>query len=265
MTASLFAEIGLGAGSFLDRDHAGVADAFEGLGQQLTDLGIVVGGDRGHAGLLGASLDLAAQLVEGGAGGGDGLVDTGAQGDRVDARREVLQALAEDGFGQDRGGRGTVAGDVVGLVGDLVHELGAHVLEGVGQVDLLGDRDAVLRDGGATEGLLEDDVATGGAEGHLDGLRELRDAHAHLLARGVVEHNLLGHGSCSSLFCGVCLWGIRWGGGSGLEAHAGHSSAHATHTAHATHSVHAVHLAHALVGTAGGLGLGDDQCVGGEE
>ena len=45
--------------------------------------------------------------------------------------------------------RGAVTGDVVRLGGDLLGELGAHVLPRVLELDLLGDRDAVVRDGRA--------------------------------------------------------------------------------------------------------------------
>ena len=68
-----------------------------------------------------------------------------------------------DRLGQDGRGGGAVAGDVAGLLGDGVDELGAHVLERVGQLDLLGDGDAVLGDGRAAERLVEDDVAAGRA------------------------------------------------------------------------------------------------------
>jgi hypothetical protein len=84
-----------------------------------------------------------------------------------------LSAFAEDGFGEDGGGGGAVAGDVGGLGGDLFDHLGADVLERVFEFDFLGDGDAVLGDGGGAEGSFEDDdddVAAGGAEGDLDGV-----------------------------------------------------------------------------------------------
>ena len=62
-------------------------------------------------------------------------------------------------LGQHGGGGGAVAGDVVGLGGDLLHQLGAHVLEGVLELDLTGDGHAVVGDGRRAELLLEDDVA----------------------------------------------------------------------------------------------------------
>ena len=45
------------------------------------------------------------------------------------------------------------------LLRDFLHHLRAHVLELVFELDLLGDRDAVLGDGRGAERLVEDDVA----------------------------------------------------------------------------------------------------------
>jgi hypothetical protein len=48
---------------------------------------------------------------------------------------------------------------VVGLGGDFAHHLRAHVLELVGELDFLGDGDAVLGDARRAEALVDDDVA----------------------------------------------------------------------------------------------------------
>src|SRR6476620_204653 len=49
----------------------------------------------------------------------------------------------------------TVTGHVVGLGGDLLDELGTHVLERVLQLHLLGDRDTVVGDGRSAPLLVE--------------------------------------------------------------------------------------------------------------
>ena len=84
--------------------------------------------------------------------------------------------------GENGRGRGAVAGDVVGLRGHFAHHLGAHVLELVLELDLLGDGDAVLGDARSAEGLLDDDVAALGAERHLHGVGEDVHAAQHLVA-----------------------------------------------------------------------------------
>ena len=67
---------------------------------------------------------------------------------------------------------------VAGPRGDLAHHLRAHVLEAVGELDLLGDGDAVLGDARRAVRLGEDDVAALRAERHLDGVGEGIDAAA---------------------------------------------------------------------------------------
>ena len=94
----------------------------------------------------------------------DGLVDAAADGRRIAAGGDVAQAFAEDRPGQHRGRRGAVAGDVRGLRGHLVDQLGAHVLEAVFQLDFLAHGHAVLGDGRAAERLVEDHVAAGRAQ-----------------------------------------------------------------------------------------------------
>src|SRR5689334_1797882 len=76
----------------------------------------------------------------------------------------------------------TVAGFGAGPAGDLTDHLGAHVLELVGQLDLLGDDDAVLGDPGRAIALVEHDVAPLGAEPHLDRADEQVDTAQHLVA-----------------------------------------------------------------------------------
>jgi hypothetical protein len=77
---------------------------------------------------------------------------------------------------------------------DLLHHLGAHVLELVLELDLLGDGDAVLGDRGRAEALLDDDVAALRAEGHADGVGEPVDSLQQLSARFLVVLDFFGHG-----------------------------------------------------------------------
>src|SRR4028118_1387863 len=90
---------------------------------------------------------------------GPGLAAAALGGHRVHARRHGLGALADDGLGEHGRGCGAVAGDVVGLGRHLAHHLRAHVLELVGQLDLLGHRHAVLGDPRRAEALVEHHVA----------------------------------------------------------------------------------------------------------
>ena len=161
---------------------------------------IVVGADAGDAARISSFFgELLGHRFEMLDGGFDGLVDAALDGHRVGAGGDVAQAFLVDGQGEDGGGGGAVAGDVAGLLSDGVDELGAHVLEGIGELDFLGDGDAVLGDGGAAEAFLDDDVAAGRPERAADGLGELFGAGEQLLAGVVGVEQLLGHMSSSSM------------------------------------------------------------------
>ena len=65
---------------------------------------------------------------------------------RIGALFHCLQAVFDHILRQDGRGRRTIAGRVIRLVGDFIHELCAHVFKLVFQFDLLGDRYAVIGD-----------------------------------------------------------------------------------------------------------------------
>ena len=126
-------------------------------------------------------------------GGGHGRLDAPLEAERVGAGGHVAEALADQRLGEHGGGGGAVTGDVVGLGGHLLHELGTHVLEGVLELDLAGDGHAVVGDGGGAELLLEHHVAALGAERDLDGVGELVHAGLEGTAGVLVELDELGH------------------------------------------------------------------------
>ena len=134
----------------------------------------------------------------------DGRVDALLQGGRVGAGGDVAQALADHRLGEHGGGGGAVTRDVVGLGGDLLGQLRAEVLVRVVELDLTGDGDAVVGDGGGAELLVDDDVAALRAEGHLDGVGERVDAALEGAAGVLVEVQDLRHGSCSVLSDNCC-------------------------------------------------------------
>ena len=154
--------------AFLDGDHAVLADLVHGLGNQLADHRVVVGADRADVGDVFRAADRLGHRAEVLDGGVHGLLDAAADGRRVGAGGDVPQSFAEDLAGQHRGRRRAVARQVRGLRGDLVDELRAHVLEAVLQLDLLAHRHAVLGDGRAAVGLVENDVVAGRTQGHGD-------------------------------------------------------------------------------------------------
>ena len=122
----------------------------------------------------------------------DRLVDAALQIHRVDARGNRLQALANDRLRKHGGGGGAVAGFIGSVGSNFLHHLRAHVLELVLELDLLGDRDSVLRHRGGAEALVEHRIAALGAERDLDGIRE----NIHTL-----EHALPGVVAKTYVFC----------------------------------------------------------------
>jgi hypothetical protein len=133
--------------------------------------------------------------------GGDrlgGLLDAALEGHRVGAGRDVAQALAHHGLGQDGGRRRAVTGDVVGLLGDLLDQLGADLLVGVVELDLLGDGHTVVGDRGGAPLLLQHDVAALRAQGDLDRVGEGVHAPLETAACLFVESDDLGHSGGSS-------------------------------------------------------------------
>ena len=102
----------------------------------------------------------------------DGLVHSALERTRTRAGGNVTQALPDHGLCQDGGGRGPVAGDLVRLRRHLFQQLSAEVLVRVGELDLLGDRHAVVGYDRGAELLVEDDVAPAGPECDLYGVRK---------------------------------------------------------------------------------------------
>jgi hypothetical protein len=104
------------------------------------------GGDSGDLILVVDSLGLALDALD---CRGDGLLDARLRPIGLAPAATLRMPCLHHGLCQHGGGGGAVTGDVVGLGGDLLHELGAHVLERVLELDLLRDGHTVVGDGGA--------------------------------------------------------------------------------------------------------------------
>ena len=158
--------------ALFDGDDAVLADLVDGVGDHLANL-VVGRGDRGHLGDLLFGVGGLGEVVERRNGRLDGGLDALLQRHRVGAGGDVLQSLADHGPGEHGRGRGAVTGDVVGLLGDFFDQLGADLLEGVFEVDVLGDRDTVVRNGGGAPLLVQHDVAALWSQGDADGVGQL--------------------------------------------------------------------------------------------
>ena len=180
--------------ALLDGDDAVGADLLERLGDHLADLlvGRRDGGDVGDLRRCRSST-LLAVLLDRLDRGLDRLLDAALQHHRVRAGRNVAEAFTHHRPREHGRGGGAVAGDVVGLLGDFLDQLGADLLVRVLEVDLLGDGDTVVRDRGRAPLLLEDDVAALRAEGDADGVGELVHPRFERAAGVLGVGDLLGH------------------------------------------------------------------------
>ena len=123
----------------------------------------------------------------------DRLLDAALEHHRVRTGGHVAEALTHHRPREHGGGGGAVAGDVVGLLGDFLDQLGADLLVRVLEVDLLGDGDAVVGDRGCAPLLLEHDVAALRAEGDAHGVGELVHARLERAACVLRVSDLLRH------------------------------------------------------------------------
>ena len=175
-----------------DGDDTLLADLLHGARDEVADLALSVGGDGadlrnllGGRDELSLALELRHHLV-------DRSLDPASEVHGVHARGDGLASLAEDGPGEHGGGGGAVARHVVGRGCNLLHQAGAQVHEPVGELDVLGDGDAVFRDLRRAEALLDDHVAALGAHGHLHRVRELVAALEHHGSRFHAKLDFLG-------------------------------------------------------------------------
>ena len=149
-----------GAFGLLDGDDTLLLDLLHRFGDNCTDRVVVVCGDGGHLlNLFVVVTDGLRPFFQVFHHGGDSLVNAAFQVHGVGTGGDIFQTVVENDLCQNRGGRGAVTGLVVGLGGNLLHHLRTHVLDGLLQLDLLGDRHAVLGDLRSTEFLVDNDVA----------------------------------------------------------------------------------------------------------
>jgi hypothetical protein len=81
----------------------------------------------------------------------------------------------------------------VSLLGNFLDQLGADLFVGIVELDLLGDGNAVVGDGGGTPLLLKDHVAAARAQGDLYGVGEDVQSALKATACLFVKCNDLGH------------------------------------------------------------------------
>ena len=115
--------------ALLAGDDTLLANLLHGVGDHLTNVDIAVGRDGSNLSDLSAGGDVSLVLLEELDDGLNSSLDTAAEVHGVAASGNVLDGLGEDGTGENGSGGGTVTGDLVGLGGNILEELGTEVLE----------------------------------------------------------------------------------------------------------------------------------------
>jgi hypothetical protein len=207
----------------LDGDDAVFADLGHRISNDLAD-GLAVTGDGGDGFHLFFGLDVNSYLAQVRDGRGDGLVDAALDEHGVGTGRDSAHAGFEHGLGQDGCGGRAVAGDVVGLGGHFLEQLGAQVLRVVFQLDLLSDHHPVLGDSRRAELLVEEYVAATRPERYPDGIGHKACAPFQgapgLL---IVEYSFGSHG-LGFLLPSVVRWGSGCDGSARVDClHPHHS------------------------------------------
>ena len=157
--------VGFGTLGLLYGDYALFLNLAHSLGNQLTNAAIVVGRDGSHllyffeifAHLLTLALDVLHHSSH-------GLVDTTFQVHRVGTGGHVLDTHTNDSLSQHGSGGGAVACVVVGFACHLFDNLCAHIGEVIVEFHLFGHGHTIFGDVGSAKFLVDNHVATFGAE-----------------------------------------------------------------------------------------------------
>ena len=191
--------VGLSGGLvLLNGDNAIGGDLLHSLGDQTADLGVACR-NSADAGDIVAVLHLLAVSLDGLNSLGNSLAHAAADIHGVCTGGDILHALGDHGLCQNGCGGGAVACCVVGLGSDFTHQLCAHVLELVLQLDLLGNGHAIVGDDRCTELFAQHYIAALGAQGDLNGVCQGIDTGTQCLAGILALLDLLSHNQIAPL------------------------------------------------------------------
>ena len=166
---------------FLNGDDAFIADLVHGLGNHVAKFFFAIGRDGADLGNFAGVFDGLGRGFDFSNDDFDSLVDAALEIHWVHAGGYRLHAFANDGLTENGRCCCAVACNIIGLGGDFAHHLRAHVFELVGQLDLFGDRNAILCGAWCAKGFVDHDIATFRAERHFDSVGECVDALEHAL------------------------------------------------------------------------------------
>ena len=186
--------VSVGALGFLNGDHAVALHLLHRLGNQLTNLLVVIGA---HSSDILNLTQVVANLLSLGAdslnNSTHGLVDATLHVHRVRSGGHILQTLVDDALSQNGSGGRAIAGIIVGLAGNLLHELRTDVLELILEFHLARHAHSILRDVRSTVLLVKNHVAAFRTQRHLHSVAQLVNALLQLFTSLNVKFNYLSH------------------------------------------------------------------------
>jgi hypothetical protein len=129
-----------------DGDDSIVTDLVHRVGDKRTDIEVVVRRYRGDLLLLLATCDRPGQRLERFGRATRSPIKPALDVDRARPRHDVANPIGEHGVREDGGSTRAVPHRLGGPFGGLAQHAGTEVLHGILEVELLGDRDAVVAD-----------------------------------------------------------------------------------------------------------------------
>ncbi len=177
---------------FLDSDNAVSCNLFHSLGNELSYVLVGSGDSRNACDIVGA-LNGCGVCLDRLDCGFNSLCHTLFNDHWVSSRGNVFHTLADKSLCKQSSGCSTVSCRVVGLCGNFLDELCAHVLKSVLKLYLLGDGNAVVGDEGSAELLVQNNVSALGAEGDLNCVGKLVNARLERLSCFLAVNNIFSH------------------------------------------------------------------------
>ncbi len=176
-------------GAFFNGNYTFFANLFHRVGDDVTNGAVRVGRNGTYLGNglgVGTWLGLLFELLNNGT---RSTINATLQIHRVHAGGNRLQTFIDDSLSQNGSSGCAISGFVVGLGGNILDQLGAHILETVFQFDFFGNRNAILGDDRSTKAALQYHIAALWTKGSLYRISQGVDTSEHFFTAGIAELN----------------------------------------------------------------------------
>ena len=173
-------------------DHAVGRYLFHGLRDQFANR-LVCSRHGSHAGNIIAAANGLALFLDAGHSSVHSGLNAVLHNHGIGTGSHILHTLAYQRLSQQRSSGGAVTGIVIGLGRNFLHQLGAHILKRLLQLNLLGNGHAVVGDQRCAVLLIQYHIAALGAKGNLNGVGQLVNTGLQRLASILAINNIFCH------------------------------------------------------------------------